>query len=621
MAAKNAKKGSAQNVVVWILLGLLIVGLAGFGVDGILSQRVTTIGSVGTREITAQTYARELQQTIRQIERERGQALPLAQAQAQGIDAQVRARLVTRAALESEAERIGVSVGDATVSRTIASLPDFRGPGGAFSRETYRLILESEGMTPARFEEDIRRDQARSILQAATAAGVAVPANLRAAIVEHFAARRDVTVFVLDQSALTAPLPDPEPAAVEAYWQANLDRFTAPEIRTIRYALLTPESLIDSVEVDEAAIRALYDSRSDFRRPERRLVERLVFADQAAAEAAAARLAEGVSFEDLVAERGLSLDDLDLGDVTEDQLGDAGAAVFALDEPGQVTGPHRSSVGPALFRMNAILNAQETPFDEVAADLRAELALERARRQIAEQYDEIEDLLAGGAALADLARDAGMTTGQIDWTAETGDGIAAYAEFRAAAAAARPDDFPELRSLSDGGVFVIELVGITPPTPRPLDEVRIQAFAGARAQAMEAALVARATELAPSLAADGAEAFAEATGLVADGYAGLTRLDGAQGLPDDLVEAIHTAGAGETVVLGNAGQAWLALVTATAPADPFDEQTTRLTAAIDQQIGGTMAQDVFGYFARALEREAGITLNQAAVEAVHATFR
>jgi peptidyl-prolyl cis-trans isomerase D len=621
MAAKNAKKGSAQNVVVWILLGLLIVGLAGFGVDGILSQRVTTIGSVGSREITAQTYGRELQQTIRQLERERGQPLPLAQAQAQGIDAQVRARLITQAALESEAARIGVSVGDATVSRTISTIPGFQGPGGAFSRETYRMMLEAEGLTPARFEEDVRREQARSILQAATAAGVAVPANLRAALVDHFAARRDVTVFVLDQSALDSPLPDPDPAAVEAYWQANLARFTAPETRTIGYALLTPESLIDSIEVDEAALRALYDSRDEFRRPERRLVERLVLPDQATAEAAMARLADGTSFEDLVAERGLSLDDLDLGDVTQAQLGAAGEAVFALEEPGQVTGPHRTNLGPALFRMNAILNAQVTPFEDVAADLRAELALDRARRQIADRYDEIEDLLAGGATLDDLARDAGMTVGEIAWTPLSSDGIAAYAEFRAAAAAARPGDFPQLRSLSDGGAFVIELRGITPPTPRPLDEVRIQAFAGARAQALEAALVARATDLAPALAADGPEAFAEATGLVADGYAELTRLDGAQNLPEALVEAIHAAGAGETVVVGSGGQAFLALITAASPPDPGDEQTARLIAAIDQQIGGTMAQDVFGYFARALEREAGITLNQAAIDAVHATFR
>lgn len=617
-----AKKNSAQNVVVWILLGLLIVGLAGFGVDGILSQRVTTIGSVGTRDITAQSYARALQETIRQAEQIRGQAVPLAEAQAQGLDQQVRARLVTQAALESEAERIGISVGDANVSRTIGAIPAFRGPTGAFDRDTYRFVLENMGLTPATFEEDVRREAARGILQAATAAGVAVPQNLGDAILTHFASRRDATVFTLDESALTAPLPDPDAAAVEAWYQANIAAFTVPETRGIVYALLTPEMLLDQVEVDEAAVRALYESRAaEYRRPERRLVERLVYPDAAAAEAAAARLAEGASFEDLVAERGLSLEDTDMGDVAEADLGEAGAPVFALTEPGAVSGPHRTSLGPALFRMNAILSAQETPFEEAAPALRDELALERARRQIADRFDDLEDLLAGGATIEDMATEAGMELGRIDWRPGVDDGIAAYEEFRTAAAAARDGDFAELTPLSDGGVFALRLDGITPPTPRPLDEVRIAAFAGARAQALEAALTARALELAPDLVANGADAFAEATGLVPEGYAALTRLDRVAGLSPALAEAIHGAAAGQTVIRASGGQVQLALVTAVAAPDAEDAQTAQLVTAIDREIGGALAQDVFGYFALALEREAGISLNQAAIDAVHASFR
>jgi peptidyl-prolyl cis-trans isomerase D len=620
MAAK--KNRSVQNTVVWVLLGLLILGLAGFGVDGVLSQRVTTIGSVGPREITAQSYSRALRETISRIERETGQPLPLAQAQRLGIDAEVRARLVTQAALEAEAERIGISVSDTQVSRTIAAIPGFRGPGGGFDRDTYRFALENAGLTPALFEEDIRREAARGILQAATAAGVAVPDNLRGAIVAHFATQRDVSVFTLDRTTLTEPLADPEPSEVEAFYQANIARFTAPETRTIGYALLTPEMLLERVEVDAAAVRALYESRAaEFRRPERRLVERLVLPDQASAEAAAARLAEGATFEDLVAERGLNLDDTDMGDVTEAELGAAGPAVFALEEPGAVTGPHRSPLGPALFRMNAILAAQETPLDDVAGDLRAELAIERARRQIADGIDGIEDLIAGGAALADLERDAGMEVGVLEWQAGSAEGLAAYAEVRSAAAALREGEFLTLRTLPDGGVFVLELQGITPPTPRPLDEVRLAAFAGTRAAALEAALLARAEALAPELAAQGVEAFAEQTGLVAESIAGLTRLDGPQGLPTSVLEALLSAAAGETVVRAAAGQVVLGIVTSVMPADAGDEQTLRLVEAIDREIGGGMAQDVFSYFARALEAEAGIQLNQAAIDAVHAGFR
>ena len=122
--------------------------------------------------------------------------------------------------------------------------------------------------------------------------------------------------------------------------------------------------------VDEAAVQDLYTTRlADYVVPEKRLVERLVYPDDAAAAAAKARLDAGESFETLVAERGLDLTDIDLGDVTKSELGAAGDAVFALTGPG-VAGPLPSDLGPALFRMNAILAAQETTLDEAQTPLR-----------------------------------------------------------------------------------------------------------------------------------------------------------------------------------------------------------------------------------------------------------
>jgi len=620
-APKSAPK-TAQNVVVWVLMALLVLGLAGFGVDGFLSQRAVSIGSVGSQDISAQTYMRSLQEAMRQAERTQGRPMPLSRALAEGLDAQVRAQLVTEAALDAEAGRIGISVSDANVMRTVTAIDAFRAPGGGFDRTTYRLVLENAGLTPARFEDSIRREQARSILQAATAAGVAMPANLGEALLAHFATPRDATVFVLDESALDTPLAEPDEAAIEAYYTDWIALFTAPETRVLTYAWVTPDMLLDVVEVEPSAVEALYAARSaDFRQPERRLVERLVFPDQAAAEAAMARLAEGDSFEDLVAARGLSLDDTDMGDVTEAQLGAAGAAVFALAEPGEVTGPHRTNLGPAIFRMNAVLAAQETPLDEAAPALRAELAGDAARRRIADAFDLIEDLLAGGATLEDLAAETEMELGTIDWSVGSSEGIAAYAEFRTAAGAARPDDFPQVASLSDGGLFALRLDRIDPPAPRPLADVRDQAQAGARARALAEALSTRARDLADRLDPDGIDSFAEATGLVSDSYASITRLDRLPGLPAALQAAIHAAAPGETAVVAEGERVFLAVVTATGTPDRDDAQTARLIDALDREIGTALAQDVYGYFARALENEAGIRFDQAAIEAVHAAFR
>lgn len=613
---------SKQNILVWILMGLLILGLAGFGVDGFLGGQVRSIGKVGERDISAQSYARNLQNEIRAIEQETGQSLPFSRVQQMGLDSRVRAQLVRQAALESEAQRIGISVGDETVQQSLFEIAAFRGPGGEFDRETYRFALQNISMTPSEFEAELRHDAARGILQAATAGGTTTPENYRDALIGHFATRHDLAVFTLDESALPTPVQEPSQTAVEAYFDENIERFTAPETRAITYAWITPTMMLDEIEVDEDALRALYESQIDeYVQPERRLVERLVYPDESAALAAMAQLDAGASFEDLIAARGLDLDDADMGDVSERELGAAGAAVFALDEPGAVTGPHPSPVGPALFRMNAVLSAQEISFEEARPELRAELASDTARRAIADDFDLYEDLLAGGATLEELAAETMLELGQIDWARGTSDGIAAHEEFREAAAAISEGDFPEMLVLENGGLFALRLDGITPPAPRPLAEVRQQAEAGARRHAVELALAEHASQLAPALASDGVDAFAQARALNAERFDQITRIDRLPGLPDTLRQRLFDADIGVPEVLARDGLVYLGVVTDRQPADPGDDLTRQLVAAVDQQIAAALAQDIFDYFARALEDEAGISLNQQAIEAVHASFR
>ncbi len=620
---QKSKPKSKHNIFVWILMGLLILGLAGFGIDGFLGQRVRSIGSVGGQEISVDTYARALQQEIRGVQQQTGQALSFAQLEQMGVDQMVRARLVAQAALDAEAERIGISLGDENVTRAISEIGAFRGPGGEFDREAYRFALQNVNMSPREFEDELRRETARGILQAATAGAVETPANLRDVLVAHYATRHSFAVFTLTEDMLDTPVEEPSEAQIEAYYEANLERFTAPETRHITYAYVTPPMLYDEIAIEDEALRTLYDQRlPDFVQPERRMVERLVFPDDAAAEAAMARLEEGeVEFEDLVAERGLDLEDTDMGDVTQGDLGTAGDAVFALDEPGEVTGPHPSPVGPAVFRMNAVLSAQEVTFEEARPELHDELAADRARRMIADDFDLFEDLLAGGATLEDLAAETPMELGQIDWAQGSDDGIAAYSEFRAAARDAGEGDFPEIIGLSDGGLFALRLDSITPPAPRPLDEVRDEAAEGARAALVAERLMAEAEALGEGLVTQGVEGFADETGLAPDRFEAITRLDRLPELPGDLLEDLFAAEPGEPVMQPRGAEVLLAVVIEREAAAPQDAQTQQLVAAIDDQIGAALAQDVFAYFSRAVEREAGISLNQAAIEAVHANFR
>ncbi|MDP3379259.1 MAG: peptidyl-prolyl cis-trans isomerase, partial [Brevundimonas sp.] len=287
----------------------------------------------------------------------------------------------------------------------MAKIAAFQGVNGSFDRETYGRTLSQNGTNEATFEEGLRRDVARSLLTGAVSGGVVAPAALTDTLLSWAGEKRGFTMLILDESALDAPLPPPTEAEVQAYYDANIASYTRPEAKRIQYAALLPATLAPSVEVSEDSVKADYQARlSEFVIPEKRLVERLVYPDEAAAAEAKARLDAGTSFEDLVRDRGLTLEDIDMGDVTRAELGDAGEAVFALQSPG-VVGPLPSSLGPALYRMNAILMAQETTLDEARPQLVAALQVEAAAKQIDAKLEAVEDALAmrGSTDFEDLA--------------------------------------------------------------------------------------------------------------------------------------------------------------------------------------------------------------------------
>ncbi len=102
---------------------------------------------------------------------------------------------------------------------------------------------------------------------------------------------------------------------------------------------MLPETIAAEQPVDEAALREMYEARiAEFVQPEKRLVERLVYPSAEEAAAAKARLDAANRLKRWSPDRGVDLADIDLGDVSREDLGAAGDAVFALTEPG-VVGP------------------------------------------------------------------------------------------------------------------------------------------------------------------------------------------------------------------------------------------------------------------------------------------
>ena len=605
-----------SKTFVWIIVGLLLIGLMGFGATN-FSGTVRTIGSVGDQNISVDAFARELQREMRAIQAQTGQPMTIADARSYGLDQSVVARLTQLAALDHETEQLGLSVGDENLQREIIRIPAFQGLDGNFDRETYRFALEQANLNENVFEDDLRAESARTLVQSAIVSGVEMPDTMADTLTDYIAARRSFTWAPLGEEALSEPLPEPTEAELQAYYDENGAAFTLPETKMITYVLLTPADVLDDIAVDADAIRRLYDERiSEFSQPERRLVERLVYPNEEAASNALAQVeVGGATFESLVQDRGLELDDIDMGDVIASDLGDAADEVFSADV-GDVVGPLPSDLGPALFRVNGKLDARTTTFEDVEDQLRDELAGDQARRQIEARAEPIEDILAGGATLEEAAEETELTIGTLEWTPDSAEGPAAYATFNEAAAEVTSEDFPQIDFLDDGGIFALRLDETLPERPEPFDSAREKVAEAWRQDALVAALATRAEEVVATLSENGD--FTE-TGLSFKVENGLTRSAYIDQTPADFMNQVFEMETGEyRVITGETGVIIVRLEEILPPADTADVRDLR--QSLSTQLDQSLSQALFSAYARDTQLRARARIDQRSVEAVLGSF-
>jgi peptidyl-prolyl cis-trans isomerase D len=605
-----------SKTFVWILMGMLIVGLAGFGAVN-FTGNASSVASAGSQDITVEEYARELQREQQSLQQQTGQAMPIQQMITFGLDRAVLSRLVATAALDSEVEAMGISIGDEVLLDEITKIDAFHNAAGEFDRDSYRFALDRVGLSERDFEEDARRETARILVQAAVMAGAEMPATLADTLTGYIGARRsfDWVQLKTEETAMIALAPTEQ--ELQDFYDANPDLFTLPETRKITYAVLSPDMVMDEVQVDEDALRALYEDRAaQYQVPERRLVERLAFGNEEEAAAAKARLDAGeVTFAELVDERGLELADIDLGDMTAEGLGAAAEGVFAA-HAGMVTGPLPSDVGPALYRINGILSAQNTTFEEAEAELRDEIAAGRARRLIEGQSEDIDDLLAGGATLEELTDEAGLKVDTIEWTADSDEGIAAYSAFRDAAAAVSEDDFPAVDFLEDGSLFALRLDEVLAERPEPLEDAQDKALRGWNDEQRLNALATQAQSIKTRAEASGS--FDEDLAVTAE--EGLTRTAYLDGTPADMMTQLFEMEPGELRVVSDADSA--VILRLNEVLEPLESaEMTAMQEAIAAQLNQQLAEALFQAFARDAQLRAQPTVNEQAINAVHASFQ
>jgi peptidyl-prolyl cis-trans isomerase D len=600
---------AVRSWVAQVLLALLVVSFAVWGIGDVTRGSSTRVATVGGETVEANAFASVLRREQQRY------SLDPTQIRATGLDRFVLARMVREAALADATSALGVSAPDDAVARQVRAEPSFQ-VAGSFDPKQYAAVIQRNFPSIAAYEETLRRSIASGEIVALAQTGAVAPSGEADTLIRWRDERRAFDALTLTAAALKDGPPEPTDADLQAHLEQNAAQFQAPERRTVSWIYIDPAALAAPVSDEDA--RARYEERrSSYVVDETREIDQVIYPSEQDAQAARARLDSGAAdFDGLLAEKGLSRKDAALGSVRKSDLPDARAeAAFGLPAPG-VAGPARTATGWALMDVRAIAPGSTTPFEAVKDEIAREIGAERAKPEADRQAEVAIDLIAGGANLDEIATELGQTVTQTQGVTAAGtgaDGPPSFQSFRDAAFGAKAGETLDPVRTTQGGYLIMRVDEVSPPVTPPLEAVRALVVESWREAATAEALRDLAASLRTRLdAGETLQALADETGGYVSQIGPLRRIDPDPRLSETARTTLFEAPVGGAAVSVDAGTATLAVVREILPPETPTDEAQALRDALAQSV----AQDQIEYLGRALENRAGVTLNPQTIEAV-----
>ena len=623
-AIRNAAQGVIGKAIMTVVMGLIIVSFVIWGVGDMLRGFTTsTVASVGGAKISAQDYRMVYQRTLQQYQRQLRRPLTNDEAREIGLDRAVLQRLVSEAAVDEEARKLGLDISDEALREMITTNPNFRDKSGAFDPALFASAMRDMDTNERGFVSDLRKQSLRQFIVAALTTGIAAPKAEVTAEADYEGQTRSVEYFALPAAA-AGEIAAPSEDALKAFYNDRKASYRAPEYRAMNILALEPETIADPAEVSDADAEAAYaklagkDAR--FGSPEKRDLQQIVFPNEADADAAEAKLRAGVSFDDIVKERGLKAEDAELGETTRDAMLDnaEGDAVFALPQGG-VSGVLKSRFGPVIVRVKSITPSTVKPFAEVADEVKRQVSAARAGDKIQALRDKIEDERVSGKTLIEAAKAVGLTAQSIPSVDARGDdpkgapvNLPDKAELlRAAFASDVGVDEAPLNTKSGGFVWFM-ITKIDPAHDLTFEEAKPEVEQQWRAEEVDKALAGKADDLVKQLSAGASVAqLARSAGQEAKSAVDIRR-DEQTSLPAAVVAAIFRQpadGAGSAA----APDGRMVFKIAADRTPPVDFADARVKA-IASQLDNSTRESLLDQYVEALRRELGVVINQGVLQ-------
>lgn len=456
-----------------IILGAVILVFIFWGVGTIRARRADMVAEVNGRIITRADYQSAYSNVLKNYQQVYGDALSGDLLKKMNLDKVVLDGIIKDILVQEGAAGLDIRVSDEEINEYIRSMPVFN-EGDRFSEERYRGILENARLTPAAFEEGLRKELLWAKV-ADTLGRLAKVSDDEVWDAFQYANRRINLAYIPFTAAAFKNQVKAEAPALRQYFTGHQEDYRVPARVRVRLVRFLFKDYAHKVNVSPAEVENYYKSNTEaFREPERRRVNHIFFAlkpaatgeevarAQARAEEALKNAKSGGDFAALARQLSEDKSALRGGDLGYLQQGAADPSfervVFSL-EKGGISPVVRSKAGLHIIKVTEIITSAVKPLAAVAPDIKRVLTEnkvhEAAMAEAAKTYEQI--IRAGG--LERYARTQQLPLMETGFFSEQdeAEGVGREAGFNRAALALKKGEVSSLIKLPQG-YFVCEVM-------------------------------------------------------------------------------------------------------------------------------------------------------------------
>ncbi|MFY0678647.1 MAG: SurA N-terminal domain-containing protein [Neptuniibacter sp.] len=427
-------RDSSQGIVAKIIVGLIAITFALFGVESLVSLTASSNApaTVNGTEISQQELQQAVQLQRRQMLNQMGDNADPSLLDDNLISNMVVDSLIEQHILVQSAEEQGLVFSDNMIDQMILATKEFQ-QDGKFSREQFEITLRNAGMTPLSFRNLIRKEKLAEQERIAYMLSAFTLTNELQAIAGLDSQKRDIRYFTIDAAPVrnSITVSDQE---LDDYYQNNSSQFMTEEQVAIEYLLLDRVALEKNIEVTVDELETAYQTMADnYQAQEQRhaahiLIEISEEQDDAAAkskiEEIAAKIAAGDSFESLAqAESNDPLSAEMGGDLGVNEKGvfspEFEDTLYAL-EKGAVSGPVKTEFGYHLIKLIDIVDSKVPSFAEVKEELSADILKQKSEEEYVVQLEQLADISFSSGDLAEPSEVLDMEIQKTDLFSRSG---------------------------------------------------------------------------------------------------------------------------------------------------------------------------------------------------------